>query len=69
MNNVTFFIDELNGVEHAIIDKGNNEFTAMLKSTYDEMITAQSTPIVTEDKEQFYQLTIFYGHNKRTYKP
>ena len=28
-------------VEHAIIDRGNGEFTSMLKSTYDEMI-AQS---------------------------
>ena len=28
-------------VEHAIIDKGNGEFTSMLKSTYDEMIAAQ----------------------------
>jgi hypothetical protein len=25
-------------VEHAIIDRGNGEFTSMLKSTYDEMI-------------------------------
>jgi hypothetical protein len=30
--------------EHAIIDQGNGEFTSMLKSTYDEMIAAQSTP-------------------------
>jgi hypothetical protein len=27
--------------EHAIIDRGNGEFTSMLKSTYDEMIAAQ----------------------------
>ena len=25
-------------VEHAIIDHGNEEYTSMLKSTYDEMI-------------------------------
>jgi hypothetical protein len=50
MNNVTFFTDELNGVEHAIIDRGNNEFTAMLKSTYDEMIAAQSTPSIPEEE-------------------
>jgi hypothetical protein len=31
---------------HIIIDRGNNEFTSMLKSTYDEMIAAQSTPSV-----------------------
>jgi hypothetical protein len=24
-------------VEHAIIDRGNGEFTSMLKSTYDEL--------------------------------
>ena len=26
---------------YAIIDRGNGEFTSMLKSTYDEMIAAQ----------------------------
>ena len=46
MNNVTFIeIEGLDGVvKHAIIDRGNGEFTSMLKSTYDEMIAAQSTP-------------------------
>jgi predicted aspartyl protease len=33
-------------VEHAIIDRGNNEFTSMLKSTYDAMQAEQSTPNV-----------------------
>ena len=53
MDNVTFFTDELNGVEHAIIDRGNNEFTSMLKSTYDEMIAQQEhlTENPTEDVE------------------
>jgi hypothetical protein len=37
MENVTFVIDSV-GNEHAIIDRGNGEFTSMLKSTYDEMI-------------------------------
>ena len=43
MDNVTFIeIETPNGVQtHAIIDRGNGEFTSMLKSTYDEMI-AQS---------------------------
>jgi hypothetical protein len=44
MNNVTFIqVEQLDGslIEHAIIDRGNGEFTSMLKSTYDEMI-AQS---------------------------
>jgi hypothetical protein len=45
MNNVTFieventYTGEL--IKHAIIDKGNGEFTSMLKSTYDEMIANQ----------------------------
>jgi hypothetical protein len=37
MDNVTFITDE-QGNEHAIIDRGNGEFTSMLKSTYDKMI-------------------------------
>jgi hypothetical protein len=40
MDKVTF-IEVDNGfgemVEHAIIDRGNGEFTSMLKSTYDEL--------------------------------
>ena len=39
MDNVTFI--EVDGKEHAIIDRGNGEYTSMLKLTYDEMI-AQS---------------------------
>jgi hypothetical protein len=35
MDNVTFI--EVEGVEHAIIDRGNGEFTSMLKATYDEL--------------------------------
>jgi hypothetical protein len=44
MNNVTFIeIETMSGKEtHAIIDRGNGEFTSMLKSTYDEMIAKQS---------------------------
>jgi predicted aspartyl protease len=44
MENVTFIeVDEgINGVQtHALIDHGNNEFTSMPKSTYDEMIVKQ----------------------------
>ncbi len=33
-------------IEHAIIDRGNNEYTSMLKSTYDAQLAAQSTPSV-----------------------
>ncbi len=37
MDNVKFVTD-IDGNEHAIIDRGNGEYTSMLKSTYDEMI-------------------------------
>jgi hypothetical protein len=52
MENVTFIEIEMpNGTEtHAIIDRGNGEFTSMLKSTYDAMQAEQSTPIVTADE-------------------
>jgi hypothetical protein len=36
MDKVTFITDEITGTEHAIIDRGNGNFTSMLKSTYDE---------------------------------
>ena len=44
MDNVTFIEVESFGVAeiHAIIDRGNGEFTSMLKSTYDEMIANQA---------------------------
>jgi hypothetical protein len=35
MDNVKFVTDA-DGNEHAIIDRGNGEFTSMLKSIYDE---------------------------------
>lgn len=36
-------IESFEGTQtHAIIDRGNGEFTSMLKSTYDEMIAAQN---------------------------
>jgi hypothetical protein len=45
MDNVTFIeqTDSLTNevTTHAIIDRGNGDFTSMLKSTYDEMIAAQ----------------------------
>ena len=36
MDNVTF--TEIEGVEHAITDRGNGEFTSMPKSVYDEQL-------------------------------
>lgn len=55
MDNVTFIeIENREGVEtYAIINRGNGEFTSMLKSTYDEMIAAQEnqpTIEVTNDQ-------------------
>ena len=41
MDNITFI--EIEGVEHAIIDHGNEQFTSMLKSTYDAQQAAQAT--------------------------
>ena len=45
MDNVTFieYTESLTGevTEHAIIDRGNGEFTSMLKSTYDEQQAQQ----------------------------
>ena len=42
MDNVTYVT--INEVEHAIIDRGNGEFTSMLKSTYEAQQAEQSTP-------------------------
>ncbi len=50
MDNVTFIkIAGIDGVEieHAIIDRGNGEYTSMLKSTYEAQQAEQSTPSVT----------------------
>jgi hypothetical protein len=47
MNNVTFITD-LDGNEHAIIDHGNEQFTSMLKSTYDAQQAEHFTPILPE---------------------
>ncbi len=51
MENVTFIeIETLEGVQtHAIIDRGNGEFTSMLKSTYEAMQAEQSTPSVIDE--------------------
>jgi len=48
MDNVSFIeITNADGLklEHAIIDRGNGEFTSMLKSTYDEMIANEAAPL------------------------
>jgi hypothetical protein len=46
MENITYITDDY-GVEHAIIDHGNGEFTSMPKAVYDEQQAEQSTPSVT----------------------
>jgi hypothetical protein len=55
MDNVTFieYTNPISGVvvEHAIIDRGNGEFTSMLKSTYEAQQAEQSTPIVIDEAE------------------
>jgi hypothetical protein len=43
MDNVTIKTDEF-GIEIVTIDKGNDEWVTMAKSTYDAMQAAQSTP-------------------------
>jgi hypothetical protein len=53
MDNVSFIeiTDPMSGevTTHAIIDRGNGEFTSMLKSTYDAIQAEQSTPMVTNE--------------------
>ena len=41
MDKISFI--EVEGIEHAIIDRGNGEFTSMLKSTYEAQQAAQAT--------------------------
>jgi hypothetical protein len=47
MENVSFI--EVEGVEHAIIDRGNGEYTSMPKTEYDRRQAEQSTPMVSEE--------------------
>jgi len=50
MENITI-IESVNSasetVEHIIIDRGNGQFTSMLKSTYDEMIANQENGTIS----------------------
>ena len=52
MDNVTFYTitNPFTGeeVEHVTIDHGNEQFTSMPKSVYDEQQAALSTPSITE---------------------
>lgn len=40
-------IIEVNGIQHLIIDRGNNEFTSMLKSTWDELEAAKENGTIS----------------------
>ena len=52
MDNVTFIEVEQNGVmtEHAIIDRGNGEFTSMPKAVYEAQQVEHLTEIPTPDE-------------------
>ena len=52
MDNVTFLdVEVLGGIEtHAIIDRGNGEFTSMLKSTYEAQQVEHLTEIIPADE-------------------
>ena len=53
MENVSFIkVMGVDGVEleHAIIDRGNGEFTSMLKSTYEAQQVEHLTEIPTPDE-------------------
>jgi hypothetical protein len=51
MDNVKFIdVETISGIEtHAIIDRGNGEFTSMLKSTYEEQQEEQSPPSLADE--------------------
>jgi hypothetical protein len=51
MDNVIFIeVETMSGVEtHAIIDRGNGQFTSMLKSEYDRQQAEHFTPIVINE--------------------
>lgn len=42
MDKITIVINEFNGAENVIIDRGNGEYTSMLKSDYDAMLAEQA---------------------------
>ena len=49
MDNVTFVTD-IDGVEHAIIDHGNEQFTSMPKAVYEAQQVEHLTEIPTPDE-------------------
>jgi hypothetical protein len=49
MNKVTFFVDKLDGLEHAILEHADGSFTSMPKEVYDKHQAEQSTPMIPGD--------------------
>jgi hypothetical protein len=49
MENITQITDSY-GIEHIIIDRGNEEYTSMPKSVYDAKQAEQSTPMISGDE-------------------
>jgi hypothetical protein len=47
MENITYITDE-NGIEHAIIDRGNGEYTSMTKAHYEAQQVEHLTEIPTK---------------------
>jgi hypothetical protein len=47
MDKVTYLTD-LEGVEHAVIDRGNGEFTSMTKARYEELEAAKADEAKTK---------------------
>ena len=48
MEDIRIVIDK-NGIEHIVIDKGNGEFTSMLKSTWDELEAAKENGTISQE--------------------
>ena len=47
MDKVTFFVNDFDGLEYAIVDKGDGSFQSMTKAYYDEQ-QAQQVEHLTE---------------------
>ena len=45
------YLKDAYGNDVVLIDRGNGEFTSMLKSTYEAQQAEQSTPSLTDAKE------------------
>jgi hypothetical protein len=46
MDKVTFFVNDFDGVEYAIVDKGDGSFQSMTKEHYEKLQAEQSTPTI-----------------------